>query len=60
MYAKLINGTLSKPGKFIFTEKWTCVNPTEEILYSLGYKPVFETEQPENREGYYLIKNYEE
>lgn len=60
-YGKLTNGTLETfKGKSIRHNGRIYVNPTEETLKELGYKPVIETEPPEIMEGYYISVVYTE
>ena len=52
MYAKLVNGSLQKPGKFVLANGRVYVNPSDKTLSELGYKIVVESEPQEEREAY--------
>lgn len=56
MYAKYIDGHLEYAPRVIKTSKTITYNPTGEMLIQLGYKPIYEEEEPE----YYCEPRYSE
>ena len=59
-YAKLIDGNICWDPRTVQYDGQIIGNPTPEILTALGYKPVRETDPPEEREGYTLESGWEE
>ena len=60
-YGKLINGVFEPfTGRYIRHNGRVYSNPTETTLRALGYKPLSESERPEDREGYYISAVYTE
>ena len=60
-YGKLINGTFEPfTGHYIRHNGWIYTNPTEKTLMELGYKPLKESERPDEQEGYYIAAVYTE
>ncbi len=59
MYGKITNGKLEVwDGKKIFANGRKIINPKEETLLSLGYKPIIIESAPKTKEGDILIVNY--
>lgn len=61
MYAMLINGHPVKNDDNIELPDGRIVtNPDSELLESLGYKEVIETDEPDYKSGFYYAYHYEE
>ena len=59
MYGKLVNGVLKLPTKKIKREGLLILNPTDETLALLGYKPIVHNEI-KDKEGFYKQPVYSE
>lgn len=59
-YAMLINGAIQYAPRTIRDNQTVTYNPTEEALINLGYKPVYEEEEPVCEDGYYCKPKYSE
>lgn len=59
MYGKLVNGVLKLPTKKIKREGLLILNPTDETLALLGYKPI-QYNKIEDKEGFYKQPVYSE
>ena len=59
MYVKLIDGVIENAPKVLKDEHNTYSNPMPETLARFGYKPLVETECP-NEEGYTYTVEYVE
>jgi hypothetical protein len=59
MYGKLVNGVLKLPTKKIKREGLLILNPTDETLALLGYKPIVYNEI-KDKEGFYKQPIYSE
>ena len=60
MYAKLVNRNLEYAPRMIRDNNTVTYNPTEGMLINLGYKPVYEEEEPICEDGYYCEPRYSE
>lgn len=58
MYVKLINGVLTYAPRKVKIGEATVYNPTDEQLASLGYKPLFITDEPQTPDGYHAEPTY--
>lgn len=59
MYGKLVNGVLTLPAKKIKRDGLLILNPSEETLALLGYKPI-QYNKIEDKEGFYKAPVYSE
>ena len=60
-FCKLINGNLIyAESRYIKHEGKIYTNPTEETYRSVGYKPLEFDDYPEMKQGFYIVKKYEE
>ena len=59
MYVKLIDGKIENAPKVLRDDQNTYANPLPETLRAFGYKPLVETECP-NEEGYNYTFEYQE
>lgn len=59
MYVKLIDGKIENAPKVLRDDKNTYANPLPETLGKFGFKPLVETECP-NEEGYSYTFEYKE
>ena len=60
MYGKLIDGKIIyAPNSVIYGDK-RIINPTEDILLSLGYYPITQTAPPVTEDGYRVVGGWEQ
>ena len=60
-YGKLVNGVFEPLMKrYLHLDGRIYANPSEKTLLSLGYKPLIETEPPEEQDGCYVAAVYTE
>ena len=59
MFGKLENGKLERAPKSVVVEDRRIINPSAEVLKSLGYMEIEDTEAPATEEGYMAVPSYE-
>lgn len=60
MYGKLTEGKITyAPNSVIYGDK-RIINPTEDILLSLGYYPITQTDPPVTEHGYHAVGSWEQ
>ena len=60
MYGKLKNGALLYAPSSVMVNDKRMINPSDEILRSLGWLPIVMTPRPQTAEGYIATAHFEE